>query len=45
MDQINPCQHAFADGSPDPMELPWHWSVDDAPMALLAIQLQRANMF
>jgi peptidoglycan/xylan/chitin deacetylase (PgdA/CDA1 family) len=30
-DAIDPYQLRLADGSPGPIELPWHWSLDDAP--------------
>lgn len=41
MDHITPYRHRLADGSPGPIELPWHWSMDDAPYALFAIQSPR----
>ena len=41
MDDINPYRHALPDGSKGPVELPWHWSLDDAPFALFSMQAQR----
>lgn len=41
MDHVNPYRHTLADGRPGPIELPWHWSCDDAPYALFAIQTPR----
>jgi peptidoglycan/xylan/chitin deacetylase (PgdA/CDA1 family) len=41
MDDVFPYQLKMPDGSPGPVELPWHWSIDDAPFANFAIQLQR----
>ncbi len=44
MDDINPYRHRLADGTPGPVELPWHWSVDDAPYALFSIKNPRPIM-
>ncbi|MFV0474270.1 MAG: polysaccharide deacetylase family protein [Pikeienuella sp.] len=44
MDQVSPYRHRLANGAPGPVELPWHWSLDDAPMANFALQLQRPLM-
>ena len=33
-----PYRHAMPDGRPGPIELPWHWSLDDAPYALFSIK-------
>jgi peptidoglycan/xylan/chitin deacetylase (PgdA/CDA1 family) len=44
MDDINPYRHVLEDGSRGPIELPWHWSIDDAPYALFAIKSPRAIM-
>ncbi len=41
MDQVSPYRHVLEDGTPGPVELPWHWSMDDAPFALFAIQSPR----
>lgn len=41
MDGINPYRHSLADGRAGPIELPWHWSLDDAPYALFAIKSPR----
>ena len=41
MDHINPYRHIMPDGSKGPIELPWHWSLDDAPFALFSIQNPR----
>ena len=38
LDDINPYRHAMPDGRPGPIELPWHWSLDDAPYALFSIK-------
>src|SRR3546814_484780 len=34
MDDINPYRHKMPDGSKGVIELPWHWSLDDAPYGL-----------
>lgn len=44
MDDVNPYRHVLADGSPGPIELPWHWSIDDAPYALFSIKNPRPIM-
>lgn len=41
MDQITPYRHVLEGGKPGPVELPWHWSTDDAPYALFAIASPR----
>ena len=41
MDQVSPYRHVLPDGSDGPVELPWHWSLDDAPYALFAIKSPR----
>jgi peptidoglycan/xylan/chitin deacetylase (PgdA/CDA1 family) len=41
MDDINPYRHAGAGGSKGPIELPWHWSLDDAVYALFSIKNPR----
>ncbi|MFA5662965.1 polysaccharide deacetylase [Castellaniella sp.] len=41
MDQINPYRHRLPDGRPGPIELPVHWSLDDAPFALFSIRTPR----
>lgn len=42
MDHINPYRHRLGDGSVGPIELPWHWSLDDAPHALFSIARPRS---
>lgn len=42
MDDINPYRHILEDGSRGPVELPWHWSLDDAPHALFSVRNPRA---
>ncbi|WPB55777.1 polysaccharide deacetylase [Xylophilus sp. GOD-11R] len=42
MDDINPYRHTMEDGSPGVIELPWHWSLDDAPYALFSVKNPRA---
>jgi len=44
MDQVSPYRHGLQNGSRGPIELPWHWSLDDAPYALFAIKSPRAIM-
>lgn len=44
MDDVFPYRHRLADGSAGPVELPWHWSVDDAPYALFSIASPRPIM-
>jgi peptidoglycan-N-acetylglucosamine deacetylase len=41
MDDINPYRHTLEDGSKGPIELPWHWSLDDAPYALFSVKSPR----
>jgi peptidoglycan/xylan/chitin deacetylase (PgdA/CDA1 family) len=41
MDDINPYRHRLPDGSKGPVEIPWHWSLDDAPFALFSIKSPR----
>src|SRR5690606_3832666 len=41
MDDINPYRHTMPDGSKGVVELPWHWSLDDAPYALFSIKNPR----
>jgi peptidoglycan/xylan/chitin deacetylase (PgdA/CDA1 family) len=41
MDDINPYRHTLKDGSKGPIELPWHWSLDDAPYAIFSIASPR----
>lgn len=41
MTDINPYRHVMPDGSKGPIELPWHWSLDDAPFALFSIKSPR----
>ena len=44
MDDVNPYRHRLEDGSAGPIELPWHWSLDDAPYALFSIKNPRPIM-
>ena len=41
MDDVNPYRHPSQGGSPGPIELPWHWSLDDAVYALFSIRNPR----
>jgi len=41
LDDVHPYRHVMADGSQGPIELPWHWSLDDAPFALFSIKNPR----
>ena len=41
MDQVSPYRHILEGNKPGPVELPWHWSTDDAPYALFAIASPR----
>lgn len=41
MDDVSPYQHTLKNGSPGPIELPWHWSIDDAVYALFSIKNPR----
>ncbi len=38
LDDINPYRHRLPDGRPGPIELPWHWSLDDAVYALFSMK-------
>jgi peptidoglycan/xylan/chitin deacetylase (PgdA/CDA1 family) len=42
MDHVNPYRHQLDDGRLGPVELPWHWSTDDAPYVLFSIERPRA---
>lgn len=44
MDGIVPYRHRLADGSLGPVELPWHWSLDDAAYALFSVRNPRPIM-
>ncbi len=44
MDDVFPYRHVLPDGKTGPIELPWHWSVDDAPYALFSIANPRPMM-
>lgn len=44
MDGIDPYRHVLEDGGRGPIELPWHWSIDDAPYALFSIKNPRPIM-
>jgi peptidoglycan/xylan/chitin deacetylase (PgdA/CDA1 family) len=41
MDDVNPYRHTLPDGSRGAIELPWHWSLDDAPYALFSVKNPR----
>lgn len=41
MDQIDPYRLRTSEGAPGPVELPVHWSLDDAPFALFSIASPR----
>ena len=41
LDHVNPYRHTMSDGSKGPIELPWHWSLDDAPFALFSVKNPR----
>ena len=41
MTDINPYRHAMPDGGKGPIELPWHWSLDDAVYFLFSIKNPR----
>jgi peptidoglycan-N-acetylglucosamine deacetylase len=43
-DDINPYQLRLAGGIGGPMELPWHWSLDDAPYMLFSLKNPRPIM-
>ncbi len=44
LDDINPYQLRLANGQPGPIELPWHWSLDDAPYMLFSLKNPRPIM-
>lgn len=37
MDSVNPYFHVLPDGTRGPVELPWHWSLDDAPYLFFSL--------
>ena len=41
MTDVFPYRHILDDGTPGPVELPWHWSIDDAVYSLFAIRQPR----
>ena len=41
MTDVVPFRHVLDDGSAGPVELPWHWSNDDAPYMLFSVQTPR----
>jgi peptidoglycan-N-acetylglucosamine deacetylase len=43
-DDINPYQLRTVGGLPGPIELPWHWSLDDAPYMLFSLKNPRPIM-
>lgn len=43
-DEIDPYQLRLANNTPGPIELPWHWSLDDAPYMLFSIKNPRPIM-
>ena len=44
MDDVFPYRHTLEGGAPGPVELPWHWSIDDAPYSLFSIASPRPLM-
>jgi peptidoglycan/xylan/chitin deacetylase (PgdA/CDA1 family) len=38
MDHVHPYRHTLPDGRRGPIELPVHWSLDDAPLALFSVR-------
>jgi len=43
-DDVHPYQLRLAGGAPGPIELPWHWSLDDAPYMLFSLKNPRPIM-
>ena len=43
-DDINPYRLQLVSGAPGPIELPWHWSLDDAPYMLFSLKNPRPIM-
>jgi peptidoglycan-N-acetylglucosamine deacetylase len=43
-DDIRPYQLRLSSGASGPIELPWHWSVDDAPYMLFSLKNPRPIM-
>jgi len=43
-DDIRPYQLRLSNGVPGPIELPWHWSLDDAPYMLFSLKNPRPIM-
>lgn len=41
LDDIEPYRHVLEDGTPGVVELPWHWSMDDAQCLLTSIKFHR----
>lgn len=41
MDDTFPYRHRLADGRPGPVELPWHWSLDDVPYMVYSLRNPR----
>jgi len=41
LDDVVPYRMAAPDGGKGPVELPWHWSTDDAPYALFSVKNPR----
>lgn len=44
LDDVMPYRHKLPDGAAGPIEIPWHWSLDDAPYALFSIKNPRPIM-
>jgi peptidoglycan/xylan/chitin deacetylase (PgdA/CDA1 family) len=44
MDSINPYRHRLEGNAAGPVELPVHWSLDDAPFALFSVRAPRPIM-
>jgi peptidoglycan/xylan/chitin deacetylase (PgdA/CDA1 family) len=41
LDDVVPYRMTMPDGGKGPVELPWHWSTDDAPYALFSVKTPR----
>lgn len=41
LDDIEPYRHVLEDGTPGVIELPWHWSMDDAQYFLTSVKFRR----
>ena len=43
MDDTFPYRHRLADGRPGPVELPWHWTLDDVPYMVYSLRNPRRS--